>query len=156
MLTKARKFGLRLAIANQNFAQIDRQAQQAALSAGNLIAMQTTPEDARVLQPHFDTSADFPEEGLHRMERFQAVTRLSNGTDTEQAWINTYPERGRENRAVREAIVARSAEHGRPRSEVEQALAALSAADPPAQSKRKKSSAKKKPVDRPRVKFWDH
>ncbi|MFQ5812028.1 MAG: type IV secretory system conjugative DNA transfer family protein [Anaerolineae bacterium] len=161
MLTKARKFGLRLVIANQNFSQIDRPAQQAALSAGNLIAMQTTPEDARVLQKHFDTSADFPEEGLHQMDRFQAVTKLSEGTGTEQAWIDTYPEQGREDQGVRNGIVARSAGYGRPRRQVEAALGELMELKRPTQvseeRRQSKHAPKKgKPTERPKVKLWGH
>lgn len=78
MLSEARKFGLRLVLANQHVAQLGRGTREAVLgNVGNLLMFRLAHRDATVLTE--EMGMDLTPEQLSGLPNFRAFARLLNG-----------------------------------------------------------------------------
>lgn len=123
ILSEARKWKLRLVLANQFLGQLPTSLQQAVLgNVGSLIVFRTGAEDARLLAAELGIENH---RTLTDTSNFQAWTkRIRGGTPTEPDLITTeapYLRGGRLAKVIRHTVST----HGRPKASIEQKIERL-------------------------------
>ncbi len=122
MMAEARKYGLRMTLANQTLSQLDEQLRHMVLgNAGNLLSFRLGPMDAKILAPLYEPS--LTSRDLQSLPNFHAAARLLfDGAPASSAFVmETRPPRPPQSKNVEaKHIVAESrTAYARPRDEVE-------------------------------------
>ena len=120
IINEARKFRLFCTLAHQNLAQLDKAAQAAAASCGNIIVFRVNPKDSAVLGRHFRAGGRALHSAtLSNLPRYHAAVRYVSYRQRRQAPLQTYKERGEASEEVAALIRERSAAFGAPRTEID-------------------------------------
>lgn len=136
LLSESRKFGLRMTLANQNLAQLERGrgkenlAESVLGNAGNLIFFRVGAADAGKLATY--ASPELDAQDLQYLPDFQAAARLLNGNTPLRPFVfETLPKRAtagtEEAGTVRDRILDDRRAYTRPVSEVEKEILTRSA-----------------------------
>lgn len=121
IIDQARKFNLFCTMAHQRLNQLNDATISAVLNCENSLVFRVHPEDAQKLRKHFTTSKDFlSPRVLTRLRKWNALVKLGNKRDIEQACITTFEEKLPENKDVAKVIAKHSLAQGRPLAEITQ------------------------------------
>jgi len=136
ILSEARKYKLSLTMAHQFMAQLDPAIKDAVFgNVGSMAAFRVGYEDAAVLESQF--SPVFTANDLMNVPNYTALVRmLADGVPAKPFSLATLPPTASVAANVADMIAYSSSRYGRPRTEVEQEIAArytkeMPAADPP-------------------------
>jgi hypothetical protein len=129
MLAEARKYGLRMTLANQNLAQLDQQLRDTVLAnISSLLSFRVGPMDAGILEPFFAPALNRYQ--LQALPNFHCAARvMSNGAPVVPQFVmqTEAPRTGEWPSASLETLIARSRlNYARPKADVAAEIAARS------------------------------
>jgi len=146
ILSEARKYRLKLILANQFTTQLTDEIRDAVFgNTGTIVSFRVGTADADFLANQF--SPVFNSDDLQRIPNYNTVTRmLIGGVPTQPFSMAGLPPLGNPKKELADALKQLSAaKHGRPRAVVEKEIFARTRTNPASQSKGSSGTAQKRP-----------